>query len=104
MSDYIDFPDNWATLTEEQRDEFHATRRASAELIRRDGIAALSEDQLKAVIEARDALREFVCEWTECLDLHDAETPRKLQRAFWSMNNVFDQDLIDASMGEPYCD
>ena len=104
MSDFRDFPDNWATLTEEQREEFHATRRANVELIRRDGIAALSQDQLKAVIEARDALRDFMTEWSECFDIADADTPRKLQRAFWSMNNVFDQDLIDASMGEPYCD
>ncbi len=104
MSDFIDFPDNWATLAEEQREEFYATRRASAELIRRDGIAALSQDQLKAVIEAREALRDFMTEWSEFFDIADADTPRKLQRAFWSMNNVFDQDLIDASMGEPYCD
>jgi len=104
MSDFIDFPDNWATLTEEQREEFHAKRRRGAELIRLDGIAGLSYDQLKAVIEARDALRDFMTEWSECFDIADADTPRKLQRAFWSMNNVFDQDLIDASMGEPYCD
>lgn len=104
MSDYIDFPTDWATLTKEQREEFYETRSASAELIRRDGIAALSQDQLKAVIEARDALRDFMCEWTECFDLTDTETPRKLQRAFWSMNNCFDQDLIDTATGEPYCD
>ena len=54
------------------------------------GIRNLSADQRQAVISAQEALRNFVSEWTESFDLYDADTPRKLQSAFWKMNNAFD--------------
>ena len=54
------------------------------------GIKHLSPDQFAAVLEAKQALREFMQEWTESFDLYNPETPRKLQTAFWKMNNAFE--------------
>ena len=58
----------------------------------RQGMAALTEEQQKAVDKTKDALGSFVSEWTESFDIYDPETPRKLQQAFWAMRNAFGSD------------
>lgn len=58
----------------------------------RQGMAALTEEQQKAIETAKAALASFVSEWTESFDIYDPDTPRKLQQAFWAMNNSFSSD------------
>jgi len=56
---------------------------------RKQAIKHLTPEQTKALREAGEALGEFVDEWTETFDLHNPETPRKLQSAFWSIKHLF---------------
>ena len=66
--------------------------RQKKDAARRKGLKHLSNDQLRAVVEAKEALGEFISEWTESFDLYNPETPRKLQSAFYRMNNAFRMD------------
>ena len=54
------------------------------------GLRGMTEDQREAVKLAQQAINSFVSEWTESFDIYDPETPRKLQTAFWKLQNAFD--------------
>ena len=49
----------------------------------------LTQDQMEAIDITYKALKAFICEWSEGFDICDVETPRKLQKAFWSIHNHF---------------
>lgn len=57
---------------------------------RAKGLRNMTDDQREAVNLAKDAIRSFVGEWTEAFDIYDPETPRKLQTAFWKLQNAFE--------------
>lgn len=54
------------------------------------GLRGMTDDQREAVKLAQQAINSFVSEWTESFDIYDPETPRKLQTAFWKLQNAFD--------------
>lgn len=54
------------------------------------GLRGMTEDQREAVMLAQQAINSFISEWTESFDIYDPETPRKLQTAFWKLQNAFD--------------
>ena len=54
------------------------------------GLRGMTEDQREAVKLAQQAINSFVGEWTESFDIYDPETPRKLQTAFWKLQNAFE--------------
>lgn len=54
------------------------------------GLRGMTEDQREAVRLAQQAINSFVSEWTESFDIYDPETPRKLQTAFWKLQNAFE--------------
>ena len=54
------------------------------------GLRGMTDDQREAVKLAKQAINSFVSEWTESFDIYDPETPRKLQTAFWKLQNAFD--------------
>ena len=54
------------------------------------GLRGMTEDQREAVNLAQEAINSFVGEWTESFDIYNPETPRKLQTAFWKLQNAFD--------------
>ena len=54
------------------------------------GLRGMTEDQREAVRLAQQAINSFISEWTESFDIYDPETPRKLQTAFWKLQNAFD--------------
>jgi len=49
----------------------------------------MTDDQREAVKLAQEAINSFVGEWTESFDIYGPETPRKLQSAFWKLQNAF---------------
>lgn len=49
----------------------------------------LTLDQMKAIEVTYAALKAFIYEWADQFDICDVETPRKLQKAFWSIHNHF---------------
>lgn len=53
------------------------------------GLRGMTAEQREAVKLAQDAINSFVSEWTESFDIYDPETPRKLQSAFWKLQNAF---------------
>tara|TARA_R110002074_G_scaffold387376_1_gene569505 strand:+ start:440 stop:685 length:246 start_codon:yes stop_codon:yes gene_type:complete len=59
---------------------------------RAQAVKQLTPEQVKAISETREALREFMEEWSESFDIHDPDVPRKLQTAFWHLHNCFPQD------------
>ena len=54
------------------------------------GLRGMTEDQLEAVRVAQEAISSFITEWSDAFDIYDSETPRKLQKAFWKLENAFD--------------
>jgi hypothetical protein len=52
----------------------------------------LTPEQTKAITETREALREFMEQWSESFDICNPDVPRKLQTAFWHLHNYFPQD------------
>jgi len=54
------------------------------------GLRNMTDDQREAVRLAQDAINSFVGEWTESFDICDPDTPRKLQTAFWKLQNAFE--------------
>ena len=54
------------------------------------GLRGMTAEQREAVKLAQEAISSFVGEWTESFDIYDPETPRKLQSAFWKLQNAFD--------------
>ena len=54
------------------------------------GLRNMTDDQREAVKLAQEAINSFVGEWTESFDIYDPETPRKLQSAFWKLQNAFE--------------
>lgn len=54
------------------------------------GLRGMTDDQREAVRLAQQAINSFVSEWTESFDIYDPETPRKLQTAFWKLQNAFE--------------
>ena len=58
---------------------------------RAQAVKQLTPEQVKAISETREALREFMEEWSESFDIHDPDVPRKLQTAFYRMHNSFPQ-------------
>jgi len=54
------------------------------------GLRGMTDDQREAVKLAKQAINSFVSEWTESFDIYDPETPRKLQTAFWKLQNAFE--------------
>jgi len=66
--------------------------RQKKDAARRKGLKHLSDDQLQAVIQATEALGEFVEEWTESYDIYNPNTPRKLQSAFFLVKTAFKMD------------
>ena len=54
------------------------------------GLRGMTDDQREAVKLAQQAINSFVSEWTESFDIYDPETPRKLQTAFWKLQNAFE--------------
>ena len=65
------------------------------ELAERNRIEAakqLTPEQAKAISETREALREFMEQWSESFDIYDPDVPRKLQTAFWHLHNYFPQN------------
>tara|TARA_R110000803_G_scaffold83561_1_gene149635 strand:+ start:44 stop:292 length:249 start_codon:yes stop_codon:yes gene_type:complete len=63
-----------------------------AEHDRRIAMGHMRKDQLEAVEAARSALLDFEREWSESYDLNNADIPRKLQAAFWSIYNAFPKE------------
>jgi len=59
---------------------------------RKQAMKSMTLEQIKAVIETREALRQFMEQWSESFDIYDPDVPRKLQSAFWAMHNHFPQD------------
>jgi len=59
---------------------------------RREAAKHLTPEQAKAISETREALREFMEQWSESFDICDPDVPRKLQTAFWRLHNYFPQD------------
>ncbi len=53
------------------------------------GLRGMTAEQREAVKLAQEAINSFVAEWTESFDIYDPETPRKLQTAFWKLQNAF---------------
>ena len=53
------------------------------------GISNMTAEQREAVKLAQEAINSFVGEWTESFDIYDPETPRKLQSAFYKLQNAF---------------
>lgn len=49
----------------------------------------LTLDQMKAIEVTYAAVKAFIYEWSDGFDICDVETPRKLQKAFWSIHNHF---------------
>jgi hypothetical protein len=49
----------------------------------------LTQDQMEAIDITYKALKAFICEWSDGFEIYDVETPRKLQKAFWSIHNHF---------------
>lgn len=58
------------------------------------GIRNMTAEQREAVNVAQDAIRSFVSEWTESFDIYDPDTPRKLQSAFYKLQNAFQIDDV----------
>ena len=54
------------------------------------GLRNMTDDQREAVNVAKEAVRDFVGEWSESFDIYDPDTPRKLQSAFWKLQNAFE--------------
>lgn len=59
---------------------------------RREAMKHLTPEQRKALDKTLAALRDFWEQWSEEFDLHNPETPRDLQSAFWQMHNCFPKD------------
>ena len=59
------------------------------------GVAALTPDQIQAIIKAHKALRSFVAQWSDGFDLYNPDTPRDLNVAFWQIQNHFHLDDDD---------
>lgn len=59
---------------------------------RKQAMKSMTPEQIKAVIETREALRQFMEQWSESFDIYDPDVPRLLQSAFWAMHNHFPQD------------
>jgi len=53
------------------------------------GLRGMTAEQREAVKLAQEAINSFVGEWTESFDIYDPDTPRKLQSAFWKLQNAF---------------
>mgnify|MGYP003647364857 FL=1 len=62
-----------------------------AEHNRREAVKQLTPEQVKAISETQEALREFMEQWSENFDICDPDLPRKLQSAFYRMHNYFPQ-------------
>jgi hypothetical protein len=58
------------------------------------GLRNMTAEQREAVNVAQDAIRSFVSEWTESFDIYDPDTPRKLQSAFYKLQNAFQIDDV----------
>jgi len=54
------------------------------------GLRNMTDDQREAVNVAKEAVRDFVGEWSESFDIYDPDTPRKLQTAFYKLQNAFE--------------
>jgi len=53
------------------------------------GLRGMTAEQREAVKLAQEAINSFVGEWTESFDIYDPDTPRKLQTAFYKLQNAF---------------
>ena len=59
---------------------------------RREAAKQLTPEQVRAIAETREALREFMEQWSENFDICDPDLPRKLRTAFWHLHNYFPQN------------
>ena len=58
---------------------------------RREAAKQLTPEQVRAIAETREALREFMEQWSENFDICDPDLPRKLRTAFWHLHSYFPQ-------------
>jgi len=59
---------------------------------RKQAMKRLTPEQRKALDKTLAALRDFMEQWGDGFDLHNPQTPRDLQDAFWQMHNYFPKD------------
>ena len=59
---------------------------------RRQAMKGMTPEQIKAVVETREALQQFIEQWRSSFDCHDISVPRKLQSALSALKNQFPQD------------
>ncbi len=58
---------------------------------RREAAKQLTPEQVRAISETREALSDFVQQWSESFDICDPDLPRKLRTAFWHLHSYFPQ-------------
>jgi hypothetical protein len=82
-------PKNFENMNQEERQVYLQREREARNMREQEAFYNLSEEQQKAILLAKEVLADFVQDWTECFDIYNPETPRKMQQAFWAFHNHF---------------
>ena len=82
-------PKNIENMSPDERQVYWQKVREERKMSEQEAFSNLTEDQQKAILLAKEVLRDFVQEWTESFDIYNPETPRKMQQAFWAFQNHF---------------
>ena len=85
-------PKNIENMSPDERQVYWQKVREERKMSEQEAFSNLTEDQQKAILLAKEVLRDFVQEWTESFDIYNPDTPRKMQQAFWAFDNHFDFD------------
>ena len=82
-------PKHYENMNQVERQAYWQREREARNMREQEAFYNLTEDQQKAILLAKDVLRDFVQEWTESFDIWNPETPRKMQDAFLAFQNHF---------------
>jgi len=82
-------PKNYENMNQAEREVYRQREREARNMREQEAFYNLSEEQQKAILLAKEVLADFVQDWTECFDIYNPETPRKMQQAFWAFQNHF---------------
>jgi len=88
-------PKNFENMNQEERQVYLQREREARNMREQEAFYNLSEEQQKAILLAKEVLADFVQDWTECFDIYNPETPRKMQQAFWAFHNHFNIEEAD---------
>ena len=88
-------PKNFENMNQEERQVYLQREREARNMREQEAFYNLSEEQQKAILLAKEVLADFVQDWTECFDIYNPETPRKMQQAFWAFQNHFGVEEAD---------